>query len=220
MSTIKSFHGEFLHVDLSQLARLEDLIHRTPAAMRKAAVQLINDLAFRARKVIPEVLAEKMIVRSPRFVQSMIRVQKAPPNAPLTRAQAFVGSIRTPRFSGWSEQEYGTDPKRSRVMSLFAAGGQKTGVVKPQYRLTPGKDIPSTDEAPVASGSRLMFLIRDMAKNAPNKPFIIKRGYGMRPGLYKIKSQKGYLLPDGRSMPTVQRISSSARSRRHHTRRG
>jgi hypothetical protein len=157
-------------------------------------------------------------MRNPRFALSRMVVQKTSAR-PIAQQQVTIGStfVRGKggklTFDGWASLQGGHDPTRNRTLALLARGGDKRAIANKQSRLI--GDIPSTDESPVMHGSRAQALIRDMAKNAPNKPFIIKRGYGMAPGLYRIRKGKGYTLPNGRGAPALQIVQHFARMPRH-----
>jgi hypothetical protein len=109
----------------------------------------------------------------------------------------------------------GKDPQRNRTLALLARGGDKRAMAKRSNRLIPELQIASTDDVAVRSGSTVQALIRDMAENAPNKTFIIKKGLGMAPGLYRIKKGQGYLLPNGRTAPRLQIVQHFGRSPKH-----
>ncbi len=215
-------NGAFLRMDLRDFSKLYAFFLRYPIAARKATAQFLNDLAFAWRPLSVSVLASRMIMRSPRFILSRMQVVKTSA-LPIARQAVTVGSTYVRgkggkiTFDGFRSLQGLGPEEKSRTMTLFARGGDKAGIAKRSAKLMPGTDIPSTDDSPVLSGSRAQFLIRDMAKNATNKTFIIKRGYGMAPGLYRIAKGKGYLLPSGRSAPKLQIVQHFGKTPHAHT---
>lgn len=208
MSEFGMIGGDFLRMDLREFGKLALFFEQFPVEARAATAQFLNDMGFLAKANTPTVLAEHMHIRNQKFVGSRIRVEKTTAK-PIAEQRVTVGSIPGDRFTGWIEQQRGVDPERSRTFSLLARGGNEAAQAKRSSRLLPDSDIVSTDDEPVEHGSRAQALIRDMAKNAPTKPFIIRRGYGMRPGLYKIKSKRGYTLAStGRVAPKIQKLQT------------
>lgn len=210
MSEFGLIGGDFLRMDFREFSKLARFFEQFPVEARAACAQFLNDIGFLAKANTPLVLALSghMHIRNQKFVGSRIRVQKTTAK-PIDQQRVLVGSVAGDRFTGWIEQQRGVEPERSRTFSLLARGGDEAKQAKRSSRLLPDSDIVSTDDEPVQSGSRAQALIRDMAKNAPTKPFIIRRGYGVRPGLYKIKSKAGYVLPSsGRKAPKIQKLQA------------
>lgn len=222
-SELGDIRSNFLRVDMSAFQKLHTFFEREPVAARRACAEFMNSLAFKWRPLAVTVLASRLTMRAPRFILSQMRVEKTTAK-PIVRQVVTVGSVIVRKgshisFDGFYSLQTGRNLERdrNRTMTLFSRGGEQSGIVKRGYRLRPELDIPSTDEAPVASGSRAQFLIRDMAKNAPNKPFIIKAGLGFARGLYRIKPGQGHVLRGGRIAPKIQIIQRFGR-RPHHER--
>lgn len=223
MSEFRELRGAFVNIDFHDFRRLQEFFERYPTAARKATAQLLNDIGFAWRPLSVSTLASRLTMRAPRFILSQMRVEKTTAK-PIARQQVAVGSLPTQKggritFDGFYSLQTGRDLERdrNRTMTLFSRGGSKQAVVKRGYRLRSELDIVSTDDIPVASGSRVQALIRDMAKNAPNKTFIIKRGQGFAPGLYKIKPGHGHVLRSGQVAPKIQIVQRFNR-RPHHER--
>lgn len=214
-SVFGNIRGEFLNMDLTEFGKLARFFQQVPALLPKATAQLLNDLGFAWRPLAVTTLASRLTMRSPAFILSRMQVQKTTAG-PIARQVVTVGStfVRGKggklTFDGFYSLQTGYDPERNRTMALLARGGERRSVVQKGSRLNQ-PDIPTTDESPVQSGSEVQALIRDMARNAPNKPFIIKRGMGFAPGLYRIAQGKGYLLPSGRSAPKIQIVQHFGR---------
>jgi hypothetical protein len=217
-SPFSNIRGEFLSMDLSSLGKLYSFFQKAPQMLRPVTAQFLNDLGFNLRPLIVSTLAGRLIMRNPRFVLSRMQVVKTSAK-PIPQQRVTVGStfVRGKgghiTFDGFLSLQGGADPQRNRTLALLARGGDKHAIAKKAGRLV--GDIPSTDDMPVRSGSRVQALIRDMAKNAPNKPFIIKKNLGMAPGLYRIRKGKGYLLSDGRTVPALQIVQHFGRKPIH-----
>ena len=202
--------SDFLRMDFTEFSKLARFFEQFPVEARAATAQFLNNMGFLAKANTPLVMAlsGKMHIRNQKFVGSRIRVQKTSAK-PIEQQRVLVGSVAGERFTGWIEQQRGTEPERGRVFALLSRDGDVKKQAKRSTRLLPDLDIVSTDDEPVQSGSRAQALIRDMAKNAPSKTFIIRRGYGMRPGLYKIKSKGGFTMPStGRTAPKIQMLQA------------
>jgi hypothetical protein len=220
MSEFGQLRGEFLNFDFREFAKLAEFFKRAPQFIRPATAQLLNDLAFAWRPLALSTLASKLTIRNPKFILSRMSVVKTTAK-PVAQQSVIVGStiVRGKTgaisFDGFFTLQTGRDPQRNRTMALLARGGDKQSPVQRGNRLIPDSQIASTDDVASVRGSRAQALIQDMAKNAPNKPFIIKRGYGLAPGLYRIKSGASYMLPGGRPAPKIQIIQRFGKKPRH-----
>lgn len=219
MTEFRQLRGSFLNMDLREMGKLYAFFVRYPKAARAATAQVLNDMAFAWRPLAVSTLASRFIIRNPKFILSRMQVVKTTAK-PISQQQVTLGStfVRGKghiTFDGFYTLQTGRDPERSRTMALLARGGDKRAQVKRSNRLLPDSDIVSTDDAPVLHGSRAQALIRDMARNVPNKPFIIRRGYGLPAGLYRINKGKRYLLPSGKSAPKLQIVQHFGRKPKH-----
>lgn len=221
MNEFRELNGSFLRMDLRDIGKLYDWFKRYPVLARPTVAQFLNDVAFSARPLIVSTLASRLIMRAPKFILSRMVVVKTTAR-PIAQQKVTVGSTYargkggTITFDGFRSLE-GLAPEKSRTMTLFARGGDRAGIAQRSARLLPG-DIPSTDDSPVTTGSRLQYLLRDMATNAPNKPFIVRKGLGFAPGLYRVSKTKR-MLPSGKAAPMlqiVQRFDRNPKARVFH----
>ena len=186
-------------------------IKATPKELEKIVAQMINDVSFRWRNVAVTHLGSRFILRSPRFVLSRMRVEKAIPG-PIASEHSTVGSLfvrgKTGNltFDGFARiagHEIGET--RGRTFTLAARGGEERAISKRGARLIEDVPKPADWDEVSAPQSRVQAMIRAMASTGVyGKTFIIPKGNKFTPGLYRIRSKRGYLLPDGRSAPSIQ----------------
>lgn len=172
---------------------LERFFRIAPAETRKATSRLLNDQAFSYRELGPKVLAERLIIRNASFVQAMFRVQKADAGKAPNQQRATAGSIRTDRFSGWSELVDGKEPARKRLMGLNARSGDYGKKVPTKNRLASGMQLEGPDNySEIPERMRVMAMISILARNPDytngTGMFIITGGNWV-PGVYKFKSR-------------------------------
>jgi len=109
-----------------------------PQELPRSTANVLNGLAFEARKTDIDILKQHLVVRNPRFLKSSIQVQKARPGR-IEQQIALVGSVKRERFTGWAEQEHGTPMKRGRITTPKSRGGNRSGIVKQSARLRQGR---------------------------------------------------------------------------------
>jgi hypothetical protein len=215
MSEFGVIGSQFLRMDFREFNKLALFFEQFPREARVATAQFLNDMGFLAKAHVPLVfaLSGQMHIRNQKFVGSRIRVEKTTAKA-IDKQRVTVGSIPGDRFTGWIEQQRGEAPERGRVFSLLARGGNERQQAKPAARLKPSEDFPKPEDwDDVASPqSQMQAMIRAMASTKVyGKAFIVPRGkaYGVRPGLYRIKSKRGYVLPStGRRAPSIQMLQA------------
>lgn len=205
-----------MSIDLREFAPLVDALERLED-VRTVIASLLNELGFQWRAHIVDFLRQGMIIRSPGFLRSRMYVEKTRP-APIDHMATRVGSLFARGKAGavtFDGLAYAMGIKhphtRTRTLALLARGGEKTARARTSGKLMAGTDIPSTDDFPVVHGNRVLAFIRHMNESAPNKPFIIKAGYGFKPGLYRIKRGQSMVLRSGRSSPAIQIVQHFGR---------
>jgi hypothetical protein len=167
-----------------EIFRLRKLIKQSPVKMRAVTAKILNDLAFKTRTEAIKTLKKELIIRQEKFISSTIRVQKAKSTAPMETQVSTIGSIAKRRFSGFEEQELGTETKRTRVASLYGRSGSKSKVIKSAFRLR--KNFPSPKDYPGKSYShRTTVMLQTLNQQKYKKPFVIKKHRKFKPGLYR-----------------------------------
>jgi hypothetical protein len=222
MSEFGIIGGDFLKMDFRDFSKLALFFEQFPREARVATAQFLNDMGFLAKANAPVVLGGKMHIRNQRFVGSRIRVEKTTAK-PIDQQRVTVGSVPGDRFTGWIEQQRGTSPERGRVFSLLARGGDEQQKAKPGARLKQDNEFDNVsdwDDMNAPTKSRMLqFLAREMAegvykpkrsnrhRSIDKRPFVVGKGYGVRPGLYTVKTRGGYKLPStGRMAAKLQMI--------------
>ena len=94
-------------LDTDDMKKYNKFMKKMPRAAGHASAEVLNRAAFKVRGLVLDRLEKNMEVRNARFVQSRIRVQRTKTSLPMNRQEAIVGSIKSARFSGWAEQEFG-----------------------------------------------------------------------------------------------------------------
>ena len=179
--------SEFITLNANDLLKLRRFYKSSPKQFRRSIVNLINTYAFETRKEALKVIHSDMKVRNQSFVVSRMRVQ----TARLNTMESKTGSIYSPRFSGWEEQETGKKTKRTRVATTLGRGGSDEGQIRPMNRLKPGKDFITPDDFNAdSSDHRVVAMLRALEKQKYTKPFIIKGHRKFKSGLYKRHRKK------------------------------
>lgn len=212
-------HGSMLNMDLSDFRSLHGFLRAYPSLVRPVVAQMLNDLAFRGRQVIPDTLAGRLIMRNPRFALGRTRVEKAGSAAPLSRMAATLGTIYTRSshgvtHDGWRSLEAGPTT-RDRTIALAARGGVKSAQAKRSARLMPGTSIPSPeDEDQGTRSGNLQALIARAAKGSGAHRVMIPAGYGLTPGLHQVVP--GTKRVRGRTVPKLRRLQRTDKAPRTH----
>lgn len=181
-----------LSVKTPDLRNLEKFYRRAPKQFARASAGMINGLAFETRSAALVQLAGDLVIRDPRFVNSRMQVEKAR-SGPISGQQAVVGSVQSPRFSGWVEQETGQPATRNRVFTLTARRNREQNRVAPRARLKPGNNITTVNDVNIDASdeaNRIRIFIQIMSRRR-NEPFIIRKRYKrMRKGVYTFRGKK------------------------------
>lgn len=177
------------------IKRLIKFDKKAPGKMKIATAGMLNSFAFGNRKESLNIINRRMTVRSKKFVQSSIRVDKARGNQSIDKQRSSIGSINRPRFTGWEEQETGKRSKRNRVATTLARGGDFKRKIKPSARLKSANTFRSPDDYKGGSPhNRAVIMLQDLHRKKWRKPFIIKGHKRIKRGLYKILRKKLQLL--------------------------
>jgi len=172
-----------LHVktDLDAFARM---MKNPGKYVRVMSANVLNNLAFALKGITAMKIKRSMKIRRPAFVDRMIRVVKAKPG-PLDSQVALVGSVRAPGFTGWAENEMGTDSERNRTIMLFARGGDPAKVVVPGMRANAPTVTAESVGIGGTEGNRTIGLLAYMGRTQ-NKGLFKLEGNQFKGGLYKI----------------------------------
>lgn len=109
-------------LDRRSLLKLKKFYKNAPSKFFMAAKGVITIMAFKAREVQIQEINRSMTVRNQRFIALKIRYQKTK-GSNINNIYSQSGSIRSPRFSGWIEQQTGATTSRTRTQSLMARTG-------------------------------------------------------------------------------------------------
>lgn len=140
-------------IDLSEVNGLRGWYGKQPKLIQRASAMLLNEYAFEVRRGAVKHIDRLMIVRNARFVDSRMRVTKAGYNTPINQQRSVTGSVASPRFTGWTEQE-GGPTRRTHYATLAGRGGNKQKQIRPVVRFKPGTDILDRDDYPTPDGGR------------------------------------------------------------------
>ncbi len=207
--------GDLVQMDLREFAKLSLFLKQFPIEARKACATVINNVAFFGREEAIDTLSRHgVIIRNRRFDISRMRVVKTTAR-PIEQQAAILGSIYTTGkgghivHDGWLSMIKG-EPIKSRVSTLLSRGGERAAIMKARARLKPGSDFVTPDDVGgnLSAASRVQALIRDMAKNAPNTPFLIPgryKGTGFH-GLYRVVQGQSVTLANGRTAPKIKAL--------------
>lgn len=175
-------------VDLSQHRGMKNWFGKQPKLMQIACAQMLNQFAFGTRAAAIRRINELMTVRNPRFVASRLQYTKANRARKINDQVAWTGSRALPRFSGWTEQEFGKRPMVNRTATLVGGrGGSEQRQVRHVVRLKKGKKIVTRQTYRMGDKPVGQFL-RAALRKKENAPIIVKSGKGLT--LYKRKGNK------------------------------
>jgi hypothetical protein len=185
--------------EFREIFKMVRIFQRMPKLFAVGSGMLINNFAFKTKDEIIEYMPQKMMVRSPGFMKSSLRIRKSHFRMPMSSQSSEVGSIRRDRFTGWVEQELGGIADRERAATLEGRMGSKRKKIRPGARFKPGVDFPDPFDYPgepiggfagtVNEHQRAHVMVRTLARRRYRKPFLIRRYRYATPGLYKFDGQ-------------------------------
>jgi len=204
-----------VHIDASDLQRLERLFRGAPREAVRAVAMVANSMAFETRRrAVSGGIAKDMTVRTPSLLRAALRVAKA---VPKTQPEAELGSVARPRFSGWVEQYgLGQDERKAFPQVVSRTGKSRKRTVASRYRMSRGKRFrrPSDIGAPT-QGARIMRFLSQLAREKVNDPFVLDEGTKQPHGLYRMT---GAVRGGRRRMILLQSFDGGGkrRARRKH----
>lgn len=202
--------SEFLEINATDLIKLRRFYKKSPKKFNLSMVNLINSFAFETRKEALKVIHKEMNITNQSFVVSRMRVK----TATLSRMVSSSGSIRSKRFSGWEEQEYGKKTKRTKTSSLVARGGKESGQLMTKYRMKPGREFMSPDDFEGKHDEhRLAAMLRHIEHEKYKKPFIIRTGKKFTKGMYVVHRKKIKLIQKFKNRVQPKRIKWMTKAR-------
>jgi hypothetical protein len=177
--------------------------------------KFINDMAFEAKAVFPDVIASHYTVRDRSFMKKIIQVEKARPRSHMTDivATTFTWTGETGdagdggssiRFSGFEEEITGSPstvarPHHRVITDAGRIGKKWKGKAQGWARMHPDQRIPSIIDLDaglqiVPEESRFAAMIRMMAEgkiaHSPSNTFILEGSRYKKRGLYRFKGGK------------------------------
>jgi hypothetical protein len=182
------------YIDKRELDKIEKAFKKAPKLLRPVTANVLNSLAFDARKRYVSNIDRLMIVRSPKFIHSAIRVQKAK-SGPIERQVALSGSINKPRFTGLREQEKGLPSKTKRAVTTAGRRGSKRNRAIGKARLKQANKFYKPEQfAGKTQYRKFLFMMRVIASRGKGEIIIsndlrIRKGILHR-GLYQYKGKK------------------------------
>jgi hypothetical protein len=181
-------------IDINEHRRLERIFKKAPKLLRPVTANVLNSLAFDAKRKYGKNIDRFMVVRNKRFIEGSLRVQKTK-SGPVNSQMTISGSIHRPRFTGWEEQEKGTRPKRNRAITKAGRAGNKKRQAIGKARLKSANKFYKPSQFPGRSRyNKFLFMLRVLATRGGGEIIIsdrlkIKRGV-LPPGLYQFRKRK------------------------------
>ena len=183
--------AQMFQMDMTDLKRLKKFYKRMPRGFRKASAGVLNSFAFGSRKQSLMIINRKLTIRTPRFIERTIRVDKAKSGLPIKSQQSEMGSTHRPRYTGLREQELGVSDKRTNIPTLAARRGQKRKKVPGSVRLKRMNQFKSPDDFPGKTAEhRVVVMLQFLERTRCRKPFVIKHHRRFTKGLYRFKGGK------------------------------
>ena len=159
------------------ILRLIKFYKRAPKQFIMASKGLLTSFAYQSREQQIREIQSSMTVRNTNFVKARIRYEKARGNR-IDNIIAMTGSIQSPRFTGWKEQELGTSTQRTRTQSLTARGDDWKKQVKGTARMKPANRFfnPDSEMEGSSTEQRMTSALAGMRKGTIKKRnFLIKK---------------------------------------------
>jgi hypothetical protein len=184
------------------LVRLRKFFLKSPKQFAIAARNVINEMAFEARRQGFKTIDRQMTVRNPKFVKGSLWVDLQRGNPPLRSVQSEFGSIRRKRFTGWEEQETGRSKGSRNDKFRQATLEARLGIISKQMtlkaRMKPGPPIPSSRTrvrsqwrfADTPNLNRATMMLIQLSRENFKGPFIIDDNPKFPTGLYRFKGRK------------------------------
>jgi hypothetical protein len=190
---------QIFDISSPDLKKLKKFFKQAPRQFQFAAAGVLNDQAFGTRREAVQKIGRNMIVRNPKFVNSMVRFKKANGRQDISLQQSETGSMKRKGFSGWIEQETGKRTQRTRTQTLLARGGSRQNIVKRGFRMRPGLKFTDPDDFSDLVGNpehRTIAMLVMLRRNKFKKPFILPSNRRGKKGLYKFQRGKVKRLQD------------------------
>ena len=184
---------QIFDISSPDLKKLKKFFKQAPRQFQFAAAGVLNDQAFGTRREAIQKIGRNMIVRNPKFVNSMVRFNKARGAQDISLQQSETGSMRRKGFSGWVEQETGKRTQRTRTQTLLARGGSRQNIVKRGFRMRPGLKFTDPDDFSDVVGNpehRTIAMLAILRRDKFKKPFILPSNRRGKKGLYKFQRGK------------------------------
>ena len=83
---------------------------------------MLNDMAFKARKLSIDVINRHMTVRNKGFVKKQLRFGRTTGRIPVAAQEAWMGTQAMKGTTGWVEQEFGVKPEQDPRHGLASRG--------------------------------------------------------------------------------------------------
>ena len=183
--------GPVFYMKSSDLVNLRKFYKRAPYEFNRVMLNMMNSFAFGTRAVSLSIIRKYMVVRATKWVEGRVRVQKAYGSRP----EAEMGSIVSPRFTGWVEQELGTGVKRTRVAGIMSRKGDVKNKMIGAARLRPNAShITPEQYQGKRDSARTAAMIGDIRRRGLKTPFIVKNHRKIKTGLYRMRNGRIELL--------------------------
>jgi hypothetical protein len=192
-------------VDHRGLNQLRRFYTRMPKAFQQASASMLNHFAFGTKKEVYNVLLHRMTIRDKRFVNSKVRVVKARKSARVDKQVSITGSIASPRFTGWIEQQTGSKTDKDRTFSLAGRRGSRRRKALQKARLKPGMIKPS-DYQHKDDHHRVLRMLKELSAKKSKQPFRVHGHNTMTSGVYKFKGKKLTMLQKFKANAQPDRI--------------
>ncbi|MCK4871070.1 MAG: hypothetical protein KAS93_08175 [Gammaproteobacteria bacterium] len=175
----------------ADLILLRKFYKRSPNIFGRSVIGTLNTLAFDTRKNLIERIDDQMVIRDKKFINRQMKVLQAR-GTDIQSAQSEVGSVRTNRFTGWTEQEFGLQKGSNRTLTLMARRGSAQNKASPSARAKPSNNFAKISDFKIKAKSRrhrLTVFLQMMGQQ--KRRFIMPRRRGkMIRGIYKATSKK------------------------------
>ena len=173
-------------IDIKDLVKLLGYLDRAPRKFAAAQTMWVNRAAFGTRTNALDHINRTMIVRSAAFTKNRVRVKKAPRGSMYKNREAVVGSVKTPRHTGWAEQEGLRSDERDKTITLAARGGSKQNRVRPSMRLKKNKRHPKpTDFKGRSRRQKANAMLQEIGATRSKKPFVVFGHRHLKSGLWR-----------------------------------
>lgn len=181
-------------LDSSDVRKLQKFYKQAPGVFKKMSANVLDSMAFADRLASMNELGKEAIIRNPKLLKNIMRVQMTKKNQPINQQFSISGSIEKPRHDAFAAIEEG-DGVRITQFSDAGRGGDKQNVARKEAKAKQGaSQRPSDYNLPDNQIEKFLGAVagqKATGKYGRRKAFYLPKGHKrMGRGVYKFVGGK------------------------------